>query len=91
MSLKRFLTLSLIATSLTGFSECERAPDLDWHPKPFVTDSQTAGIVRQAYGEVETVSCADPAFNGRVCFTLDEMKEAQAAYARVVRACEKWK
>lgn len=74
-----------------GNSSCGTAPDLNWHPKPYVTNTEAQAIVRKKEdGTNDVISCSDPDFNGRVCFTGEELVDFQNKYNDVINRCEKW-
>lgn len=92
MQLKRALILILLAIVVLGNSSCGKAPDLNWHPKIYVTDHQTESLIRSDdNGNVHIVKCSSPDFSNRVCVTGDEIVSLKEAYIELINKCERWK
>lgn len=92
-SLNKLLILIASASVLMGASGCPKnAPEFEWKPKFWATDSDTSSIVRQdETGKVSQISCSSKKFDEMLCFHRSEPRKALAAAHKLINACAKWK
>lgn len=87
------LCLIPLASLLMANSQCTgNAPPFEWNPHIYAGDSQTQSIVsKDQNGQLEQIKASDPKFDEMVCMHKSEIKNAKAAYFKVIDQCEKWK
>jgi len=87
--LSRALILILIAAVTLANNRCDQgsAPDYNWHPQLYATDSETESIIR---GD-EIISCSQTEFNTMICMPVNDIAMAKRAYFEAVNQCKTWK
>jgi hypothetical protein len=86
------------ARMLAGFlmtillSSCvSRAPRLEWYSQPYLGDNSTESIVRRGTeGNTESISCSSEQFQGRLCYSIDEILDLKKAEMNLIDKCEEW-
>lgn len=87
--MNKVLILLLIAIITLANSKCEKgdAPDFNWHPSIYATDSETQSVVR---GD-EQIMCHQQEFNNLICMPAQDIVKSKKAYFDAINQCKTWK